>query len=293
MNSSDAKRVMTSEAGAASYRATFTKLASDGDLKNLDFVSSKPLEKNGELEKQLMEELAEEIGELPEKWMGLACIRCRKYDKERARTLMKNLVLMIKELSVDEPLTLAKEKQHIDLHKFRLVGRDKLGRACIATDLGYHNPKEVPPLKMLRTVVFLMLNALRCGPEGTDEGGDSTQLNGVCILHNLTHVAWANLDPRVPKLLFKMLSQNMPVRLGTIYLVNPPFFMNWVMLPMVRLLMPKKLSDRFIVVGAPANLDKYFDLNDLSSLPRDLKGRSAFDSDQWVETHAKDIIIRS
>lgn len=290
-NDTDKTAVLDSGASASSYQAALASIDSTV-LDDLD-CTGKPLAKDEKLERELVKELADDIARLPEPWMGLACIRCRKYDGGRAKDLMQNLVKLIKELTdKDEggPLSYKNDKEHIELHKFRIVGRDKLGRTCLATDLGYHNPKETTPLKMMRTVVFLLLNALRCGPEGTPEGGDLSQLNGICILHNFTNVSWANLDPRLENPLIQMLSK-MPIRLGAVYIMDPPWFLRYVVLPIARLFMSKKLIGRVIVVDGPKDLKKHFDMNNISSKPKDLGGRSSFDPDQWAETHTKDIYL--
>ena len=46
--------------------------------------------------------------------------------------------------------------------KFRILGgRDKQGRKAMNLRMRFHNPKEVPPRTMLRTIACMMMNVLR------------------------------------------------------------------------------------------------------------------------------------
>ena len=65
----------------------------------------------------------------------------------------------------------------------------------------------------------------------TPEPARMLHLKGVCLINDMTDLSLSNLDTRIPKLIGNMLSGAMPVRLGAIYIVNPPFFFNWVVLP--------------------------------------------------------------
>ncbi len=49
---------------------------------------SVPLEKDMAKEKEILQNLKLENEQLPQSWMGLACVRCRKYDEARAKLLM-------------------------------------------------------------------------------------------------------------------------------------------------------------------------------------------------------------
>ena len=100
-------------------------------------------------------------------------------------------------------------------------------------------------------------------------GGKQTQLLGMCVLHDFKGVSMGNMDSRVAKTMMRLMSGSLPSRLGGIYLLNPPFFLNWVVLPLVKRFANKKMRERLHVCTSRKKLLKYFDE---SQLPQEYDG---------------------
>lgn len=212
--------------------------------------------------------MREEMATLPEDWMGLACFRTRKYDKERTKELIPKYLNALKDFNttddVHDPWTVSSAADQYRIEKLRLTGgRDRGGRACINLKLAKHDPKKVSPKQMVRAAALLISNALRGGKEQNKEAATLTQLRGICFLHDLSNVSLSNLDSRIPKLIMEIIMGAFPVRLGAIYIINMPFFFQYILFPVVRLFMSKKLRDRMLLVGNPAKLTEYFEREQL------------------------------
>ncbi len=54
------------------------------------------------------------------------------------------------------------------------------------------------------------------------------------------------------------------MRLGAVYILNPPWFFRWFLFPIVRQFMPAKLRERITLVYSNEELLKYFNKEELS-----------------------------
>ena len=115
--------------------------------------------------------------------------------------------------------------------------------------------------------VLLLCNMLCGAPfqkaDTTGLKGEQTQLNGVCVFHDFSGVTLANLDREIPKRMFKLLSGKLPVRLGAIYILDPPWFVSYIVFPILKLFMPSKLRSRIHLVYGKENLGDFFEKDQL------------------------------
>jgi len=236
-----------------------------GATKDFQDMGSAPLEKNEALEQKV---LFTKTGscydgnlKLPQEWMGLACFRTRKYDEDRTKLLLSEYLDLLKELNTPTPLTVNSIKPVLETGSFRLLrGRDRCGRPILNSRLRFHDPKKFPAESVIRAIVMLICNSMTGVPfvNGRQEGspdGQESQLKGITILHDFSDVKLSNFDKEIPKRFFKILTGKMPVRLGAIYIYNPPWFFSYIIWPIVRLVMNKKLSSRITIIY---DLEEFF-----------------------------------
>ncbi|CAD7924699.1 unnamed protein product [Amoebophrya sp. A120] len=198
------------------------------------------------------------------KQLALACVRTRKYDDARIPKLMREFTDLLQEMKQwkKEDVIASISKNRVK-EGFRLLPRrDKHGRAVMNTRLRYHEPREVSTQTTIRALTLMLYNALLGAPFDEDKReaeAEKTQLNGVCVFHDFRNLTLSNVDPGVGRGLIKLFSGRFPLRLGAVYMLEPPFFIRYIVLPMMRLLLPKKLSSRITTVSKLADLKQYFD----------------------------------
>ena len=70
---------------------------------------------------------------------------------------------------------------------------------------------------------------------------------GVCLINDVGGAGVKNLDPRMPHALGRAFSKRLPVRLGAMAILRPPWFFRMVF-PLVSMGFPKKLRERIQVL---------------------------------------------
>ena len=196
----------------------------------------------------------------------LMCLRGRKYDVDRAADLLpRHLALRTK---LREVIYDAGAQLRADLQSRKIVctgGKDDGGRAVVWLRLRYHEPRQSRPIDVGRLLVAVMLEALKHA---------DVQRRGVVIVNDMSGLRLRNLDPAVPKYLFKEVLPAMPVRVGRICLLNPPWVLRTVILPIAFMLMSKKLRARIVVL---TNTDTLSEHVPATALPTELGGTLPWD----------------
>jgi len=161
----------------------------------------------------------------------------------------------------------------------RLVANvDGSGRYGFLLRLRFHDPNQTSALDIVRMWHYLLLRALRC---------PSVQTHGFIMMGDLSGASFGNLDTRIPKTILGALSKNMPARVHRIFVVRP-FMMMRMVVPILRMFLSKKLSQRLVLVSDPTSNAQLKENVDLKLLPYQPQGsESAFDSafrqllDEW------------
>eukprot|EP00123_Amoebidium_parasiticum_P019920 comp36857_c0_seq1/m.47333 comp36857_c0_seq1/g.47333 ORF comp36857_c0_seq1/g.47333 comp36857_c0_seq1/m.47333 type:complete len:321 (-) comp36857_c0_seq1:72-1034(-) len=231
-------------------------------------------------ERALLAELQERGGdawymkEAGETWQ-LACLRARKYIVERALVLVENYMTWRKTFQVDTitPATSESLLSQLRAGIIRAPGtRDKLGRTCLVVDLSKHDPHKWNALETVRDIHCVFERVLLDNPEA--------QARGIVIVLIGTNIRFGNLDTRVPQELFRAFSKQLPIRLGGIYLIDPPWFMR-IIFPIIRRFMPVKFQERMLLLGDGARgLLEHFDRDEILV---ELGGTKEYDHTAYVD----------
>ena len=191
----------------------------------------------------------------------LMCLRGRKYDVARAVELVSKHLAMRKMLFTDVS---GNEQLVADLHSHKVVNtgaKDVDGRAVLWLRLRFHDPTQSKPVDMARLLVTVMLEALK---------DVEVQRAGIAIINDVNGVSFKNIHPPTVKFMFKEVSAwaqpghsccavalptthvharaqvfpAMPVRVGRICILQPPWIFGHIVIPVVLTFMSKKLRGR-------------------------------------------------
>lgn len=193
---------------------------------------------------------------IPEFWL-LACLRARKYDPNRAIELAVKYMEWRIAFDVEHQTPRNNNVLLAQLQSgmIRIPGtKDKLGRYLVVMDLSKHDPDKWNSKDTVRCLHYNLARLLQQFPEA--------QARGIVVLNDMTHVTLKNIDTSVPKEVFNALSSRFPIRLGGIYIVNPPWFFRAVF-PIVRTFMKKKFQERVRILRGTQGLQTFFDNHQL------------------------------
>jgi hypothetical protein len=176
-------------------------------------------------------------------WL-LACLRARKFDAERGATLFKRYMAWRVEFQVDE-LGHPSHPRMQEFFRLKVTrftgGRDKVGRLIIQGTARNQRPDIFQPDDVLRGMHAILEAALRAHPDA--------QARGISMVYDVGGAGLSNMDPKLSKKLAPAFSANLPIRIGRMNLVNPPWFIK-ILFPIFRSFMSKKLQSRMRIVGA-------------------------------------------
>jgi len=203
----------------------------------------------------------------------LLCLRGRKYDPERAAQLLPQLEALKREVGYGLP---AGAQLVEDIKSCKIVdtgARDAGGRGVLWLRLRYHDPKKSKADDMKRLVTNVMLSALN-DPE--------VQRKGLVIVQDMNGLKLKNLDPKAGKELFGSVFPRLPIRIGRIIILNPPWFVGHVLLPVVFTLMSKKLRGRITLINGN-KMEPLLEHVGASMLPPELGGTHTFNEAKWAQ----------
>ena len=103
------------------------------------------------------------------------------------------------------------------------------------------NRREGTDAAAIEKLAFYTLNWLTLTYE-------ESQICGVALLTDASNLQLHKFDSSIPRTIFKMLQEVMPVRVKAIYIVNQPIFFS-VILHVVRLFIREKVRRRINLVG--------------------------------------------
>jgi hypothetical protein len=143
----------------------------------------------------------------------------------------------LKEQSFDEN---PKLKDQIETMFMRILpDRFPTGEAIIYLEMKRHQPSIYSSEDTVKTWHYLVLTTIKKFPD--------LATHGFVLAGNLTDAAFGNLDLGVPEAIATAVSNCLPLRVANFFVINPPFLLQMV-IPVVKLIMSKKLGQRVHVV---------------------------------------------
>ena len=206
------------------------------------------------------------------KELPLMCLRGRKYDVERAADILPKLVELMREFDVgtgkvDE--TLAEHLKALTI--VSLDVKDDLGRGILWLRLRNHDPKTRKKEDLVRQIITVQLHLL--------QDADVQRL-GIVVIHDMNGLGLKNLDPGAAKLIFSRVLTTMPIRVGRVCVINPPWIVGRVIIPIVMTFMSSKIKSRFRIIHSD-KVEAVEKFVPIGAIPDELGGQYAFDSTNW------------
>jgi hypothetical protein len=125
------------------------------------------------------------------------------------------------------------------------------GEAILYLELRRHDTSLFTAEDTVKTWHYLVMCALRKDP--------SLATRGFYITGNLTNVSYYNLDIKIPHAIAHAVSDCMPVRVCQFFLINPPYVAQLI-LPVIRMLLSSKLSQRLNIVTDYSHLQEHYQI---------------------------------
>lgn len=240
--------------GIASFFSVFRSLARQNSKDEIAHVTkadiSTPFIRSAEEETQLVESVRQRalesgrqsVADAEHFWV-LAAVRARKGDVTRAEKLLANFISWRKRIEsvADKQVRLDKTQSQLKSCFMFVSGTtDKAGRPVLHLKMAKHDPSSFSALDTIRTLSTVLEWTLRTYP--------AAQTHGMVVLHDMSDIALHNLDLRMPGEIQKAFSQSFPVRVASIILCHPPFFLKHIV-GFFSSFMSSKLKARITTVG--------------------------------------------
>jgi len=116
-------------------------------------------------------------------------------------------------------------------------------------------------------------------PSDTDE--DDAAKDGITIFHDMKGLSRKNVDPSIPKILFRAIIGHFPIRFKQIYILNAPWFFYPMFNVMSAMFFSAKLRSRTHFIKS---VEEIYEVIDSEKLLVEHGGTLDFDSSAWVET---------
>lgn len=225
------------------------------------------------------EESEPQVANADEFWL-LACIRARKGDVTRALALAKNCLKWRESVNADgiKLNNCEQMKKQLETGMVFVSGnKNRLGQVILDIRLGKQDPARFSALDTTRMISFVLEWVLRTYPEA--------QTHGIVVVNNMKGVSLGNLDLRMPGVLQKAFSRNMPVRVSSVNICNPPWFIRMV-LSLAAKVFSKKLKARVRVYGKgdAVKMEEMFE-KDSIMIDLDMGGTAVWTDDmreKWI-----------
>lgn len=178
------------------------------------------------------------------KFLSSIFLKFRHNDFESANERLGNYISWrrqvlgsLQEQSIDNNETLRNQIQSLFLTV--LPNSMPNGEAILYLELKRHDSSIYSAEDTVKTWHYLVMRALRKDPE--------LATRGFYVTGNLTNISYYNLDIRVPQAVVHAVSDCMPVRVVSFFLINPPYIAQ-IILPVIRMLLSSKLSQRLNII---------------------------------------------
>jgi len=205
----------------------------------------------------------------------LLCLRGRKYQVDRAAASVPRLVEMMREYRVGSGVDESLQKTIKAGAAVYLGSKDAMGRGVVWLRLRNHDPKAQPPAEFARSIAAVMLMALD-DPE--------VQRLGIVILHDMNGIRLKNMNPPAFKLILSKVLPTLPIRVARVCIINPPWIIGKVVMPIVLAFVSKKIKSRIQIFHGPKGIapSGVHGFVPPSSIPEELGGEWHFDFDKWL-----------
>lgn len=182
-----------------------------------------------------------------------AALYARKGDMKRAQALLRNYLLWRKRLDADNVHPASSSALREQLRSGLMLSpgtRDRCGRAVVYMRLRLNQPDRYSALDTIRLASVVLEWTLRTYPYA--------RTHGIAFFQDLRDVRFRNMDFRVPREMRNAFAQTLPIRCGSMNVLNPPMFLR-VIFAVVNKMFSEKMKTRVNVVANSQSLLRNID----------------------------------
>jgi len=209
--------------------------------------------------------------------LPLWCLRARAHVVKRAAELLPRALSMMEELEIGGG---NQAQLRADLESKAIIDtgcKDTHGRAVIWMRGRYIDPRRSSSTDIARLFATVLLHALR---------DTSVQQHGFVWLADSYSVSMTNITPAIVNAFWRVVIPNLPIQLGVVLIVNPPWIVSQIMFPIVSTFLSAKVRKTHVLIyGARKELWAarlaHFDVP-ITSVPIELGGTADVDVDAYV-----------
>jgi hypothetical protein len=201
------------------------------------------------------------------KFLASIFLKFRKNDFDSANQRLENYVIWRRQIFGDLSDQSIESNEHLrnqiqSLFLMVLPNALPSGEAILYLELRRHDTSIYSAEDTVKTWHYLIMRALRKDPE--------LATRGFYITGNMTSISYYNLDIKIPHAVSHAVSNCMPVRVVNFFVINPPYIAQ-IVLPVIRMLLSSKLSQRLNVVTDYAHFQEVYEMPS-SCLPESIGG---------------------
>eukprot|EP01088_Endostelium_zonatum_P013716 TRINITY_DN2848_c0_g1_i1.p1 TRINITY_DN2848_c0_g1~~TRINITY_DN2848_c0_g1_i1.p1 ORF type:complete len:913 (+),score=191.91 TRINITY_DN2848_c0_g1_i1:155-2893(+) len=149
--------------------------------------------------------------------------------------------------------------------------RDKMGRAILNVLIQHYVPKNVPPMDMVRGVVYVMDEMMKL---------EEISKLGFSVFVDCKGSSYSNFDKNLPRVILDAIVSKYPARIGYVVITNVPWFFKFVW-AIMRPLLSEQLAQKFHIVGQE-DMGQFVD-GKMENIIQELGGTSTYNHGQWIQ----------
>lgn len=172
----------------------------------------------------------------------IAALYARKGDITRSAALLRNYLAWRKRIGADVCHPANNSKLREQLRSGLIVSpgtRDRLGRAVVYMRLRLNEPDRFSALDTIRLSSVVLEWTLRTYPYAKS--------HGIAFYQDMRDLRFRNMDLRVPREMRNAFAQTLPIRCGSMNVLNPPVFLRLIF-SIVNKLFSDKMKTRVNVI---------------------------------------------
>jgi len=148
------------------------------------------------------------------------------------------------------------------------------GEALVYVSMKNHDPSLYSTEDTIKCMHFLLISSIIEDPSLAEKG--------FVLVNNMVDVEWRHLDMNFPGAIASAVGRSIPIRLTTLVIVDPPLLIRFIV-PIVKSVLPARLSDRLHIVTDLSQLTGVVHVNDVVDLPEELGGKVILTIDADLE----------
>ena len=152
--------------------------------------------------------------------------------------------------------------------------RMSTGAAVVYISMKHHDPSVFSTADTIKCMHYLLITAMMEEPALGEKG--------FVLVNNMVDVELHHLDMHFPVAIASAVGRSIPIRVSSVVMVDPPFLIRFI-IPVLKSVLPAKLSERLHVVTDHETLPEVVHATEQADLPVELGGEVEFTTHEHVK----------